>query len=145
MSAVELTDWFPPGAKPVRPGVYETRLLDNDAISGAVIGQGYSYWNGALWCNQSSSAQSAAGVREPGFAYQTKPWRGLAQDPTPPDLLQFARSIEIADPDSDGCVWMRFSAPNATQAAINLGSGIVARAGLSLEQLRKEAVSRALR
>lgn len=70
MSKRKLTPWFTSDVTPARVGVYETKFT---------AWQGYSYWNGCVWSNQSSTKRVCTSWTE--GACQEKQWRGLAQDP----------------------------------------------------------------
>lgn len=77
MSRQELTPVFPAHIKPVRVGVYHTRMGRDD---------GYSLWRGNEWGHQWVRPGDAA-ARPDGNgggtpACQSKEWRGLAADPT---------------------------------------------------------------
>lgn len=71
-----LTPWFPGDVKPVRPGVYITRLWESQ-------GGMFAYWSGKHWGWRQPTAESAAafGVSGHDRAEQSKQWRGLAQQP----------------------------------------------------------------
>lgn len=77
MAAPKLTPWFVNGEKPVRSGVYETKLL---GASGKVIEEGWSFWNGRRWSNQRLNKESAYLADMTGGC-QEKLWRGLAEKP----------------------------------------------------------------
>lgn len=65
----KLTDWFPPGTKPARKGIYEVN--DDGWI-------GYQYWNGQWWCSFECTASDAFRYRKSKSIFQDSKWRGLA-------------------------------------------------------------------
>jgi len=65
--ALTLTPWFPPGIKPVREGVYESRLRGTDIVSRVM-------WARGLW--------RTTGWDQSIYNDQALEWRGLAA-PTP--------------------------------------------------------------
>jgi hypothetical protein len=67
MVPVELTDWFDPSIKPVRPGPYQ-RQIEN----GMVV---YSLWTGQEWGRNGVTANEAANCDGPSLN-QELPWRG---------------------------------------------------------------------
>ncbi len=70
---MKLTEWYPASIKPVREGVYETNMSGR---------QGYSYWTGRQWSNQSKHAVYAERHKTwLSGASQKKNWRGLAEPP----------------------------------------------------------------
>ncbi len=74
MPKQKLTPWFPASVKPVHVGVYE--------ITERLLGTGYCYWNGYEWANMGSSINKAYENRDwLEGAYQSKNWRGLAEQP----------------------------------------------------------------
>lgn len=72
MSAPKLTPWFPASVKPVRAGVYWTRLLGDGSRGG------YSFWNGRYWGNELDTIENA---KRYGGIGLSKEWRGLAERP----------------------------------------------------------------
>lgn len=68
----ELTDWIK--GVPARKGVYQRRLPH---------GNRYAYWDGKRWGGYSNDVETANSVtgREYVSAFQTQPYRGLAQKP----------------------------------------------------------------
>jgi len=66
-----LTDWFPSRIKPVRKGVYETKLDCHPDICG------YALWNGWRWGNTFSLIRYA--YEDPTVGMQDKIWRGLKE------------------------------------------------------------------
>lgn len=68
----KLTPWFPGDVKPVRPGVYERKVV--------VLRRYYSRWTGSRWLTIEDSAQRAAQSNYQSM-YQDLPWRGLAEPP----------------------------------------------------------------
>jgi hypothetical protein len=72
MSAA-LTQWFPADVKPVRDGVYETRLVAEEDV--------YQRWYQGRWCSPSLSKRRAFSTYYPALI-QNLQWRGLASDPS---------------------------------------------------------------
>jgi len=75
---MKLTKWFPAYIKPVRRGVYETRIDSfHNNTPGAV-----SRWNGKRWSHQIGKNANKIYLRDFGeAAAQNKSWRGLAKEP----------------------------------------------------------------
>ena len=144
----QLTDWFPPDVKPVRPGVYRVRLLDGDTPGAGVIYEGFARFNGQHWSSRFDRVDHARIQLCGPEHFQNKPWRGLNFDPAPPQpgaksaLLQFAESISFSGPDDGGRWWMHAGVPGGLRIGVNLGreAGGVARAAPQLEQLRVQAL-----
>jgi hypothetical protein len=77
------TPWFPADAKPVRAGVYDTRIAvdswkrERNALGGALLVRVSSievrlYWNGRVWLASSKSLPYTAGLFR-----QQREWRGV--------------------------------------------------------------------
>jgi hypothetical protein len=71
---MRLTEWFPDGVKPARPGVYETRLKGD-------INQWFQYWNGEYFGFSGGSTLDAYKNRSSKSIFSHIEWRGLAEDP----------------------------------------------------------------
>ena len=72
----QMTPWFPAKIKPVRAGVYETKWFCVDECE-----HGFSYWNGSIWANSSTSPKSAYGHKNwTSGAVQSKKWRGFTEE-----------------------------------------------------------------
>jgi hypothetical protein len=69
-----LTDWFPSTVKPVLKGVYERAVLRKT--------DRYSYWDGSYWGLSEISPEAAYRWRELRSSYQSRKWRGLAENPS---------------------------------------------------------------
>ncbi len=70
----KLTDWFPPGVKPVHPGIYETyHFINNQKY------EGYSKWTGQYWTLRDPEINQVKYFI--GKGHQMKYWRGLAEKP----------------------------------------------------------------
>jgi len=75
----ELTEWFPPGTAPARPGVYETRS-ENPQFR---MYPSFQHWNGKYWgffCRTARSAGSPSNAKMESTRSAPE-WRGLAADP----------------------------------------------------------------
>ncbi|HDR9087327.1 TPA: hypothetical protein QDB10_003242 [Burkholderia vietnamiensis] len=70
-----LTEWFPEGAKPARPGCYQVTDPEGHQFHKASIG--YQYWNGFYWEGLTWQAGRDAGRS----IYQYHAWRGLNKEP----------------------------------------------------------------
>jgi hypothetical protein len=72
---MNLTDWFPASAKPVRKGVYQRMYTYGKAQK-----EQYCYWNGKLWFMGEPRADLAQAyeMSTNGVApNQSIPWRGV--------------------------------------------------------------------
>jgi hypothetical protein len=70
----KLTPWFPADVKPVRVGVYQTKV---DALPGERF---YNYWDGGSWHGGESTpavAYKHCDYQPDGVDY----WRGLSRKP----------------------------------------------------------------
>jgi hypothetical protein len=72
----KLTRWFSRRVKPIRVGVYETKVLPQlDSTPD------FQYWDGRVWgCVSADPEQAYARKRLEGY-FQNVPWRGLAVKP----------------------------------------------------------------
>jgi hypothetical protein len=70
-----LTPWFPPDSKPVRPGIYIATVVREETF--------YRLWDGEAWmCGGDSVREAAREGREGTATYrQNLHWRGLAEQP----------------------------------------------------------------
>lgn len=71
-----LTDWFLPDVKPVRVGVYQTRIVGTD---GFLHEPKYSFWTGERWMDSAVTISHA--VNRHFIGHQHKRWRGLSNKP----------------------------------------------------------------
>jgi len=81
-----LTPWFPANLKPVRVGVYGTRLLKSSTArspNAALDREGYSYWDGHYWGHTHGTVRQAYANRRHKSPYQNKPWQGRLKEPKP--------------------------------------------------------------
>jgi hypothetical protein len=75
---MKLTPWFPPEIKPVRNGIYETRINNCSCNTKGEI----SNWNGQRWSHQVGKMANKSYLTDFGnCAAQDKLWRGLAKEP----------------------------------------------------------------
>jgi len=69
------TPWFDSTILPVYPGVYEISRMH-------LTGPWYRKFENGRWFKGNNTPEKAAKVTE--FWYDSKPWRGLASDPSQP-------------------------------------------------------------
>lgn len=67
-----LTPWYPPHIKPVRVGVYETRVIFMSE------GENYQYWDGTQWGYCAHRPEYCTNFPS---ELQNRCWRGLAHPP----------------------------------------------------------------
>lgn len=77
----QTTDIFPPDILPARSGVYLTRGVNPE--DGVKTPWAYSYFDATdrIWGCAHETIEMAARSPEYEFAWQTKEWRGLAEEP----------------------------------------------------------------
>lgn len=73
----KMTRWFQPHEKPVRVGVYQTRIVRKSAWW---VAEGFSHWNGKEFGMQQSTKELARDFPEYSEAVQDKSWRGFTED-----------------------------------------------------------------
>lgn len=66
---VELTDWFPPEVKPVRPGWYHTGFMNYKPTTRFFEAEWCFFWDGGFWFNN----------RNRKLDIQNRWWRGLTK------------------------------------------------------------------
>lgn len=72
---VELTDWFPPHIKPVRPGWYHTGNWHHCPVWDEIKESRFNwYWDGKSWKESENSFESVCQDR--WWRGLTKPWEG---------------------------------------------------------------------
>lgn len=76
MNKVKLTPWFPTEIPPVRSGVYERSIIEDDGLR---IEGKFQYWNGNCWCSYGSDPDLAFRIdnRTRRSEYQHGQWRGI--------------------------------------------------------------------
>ena len=77
MTNSKMTPWYPASVKPVRKGLYQTRM------PGQTSPDGYQKWGVRFWCAWDNSAKIAeqSSVKS---NFQNPEWRGLAAQGTKP-------------------------------------------------------------
>ena len=75
----KLTDWFPPGVKPVRVGVYQ--VCEHWWLAREWHSHGYQHWDGQRWGIFNPTPDAAAAEADLASEYQINFWRGLAEQP----------------------------------------------------------------
>jgi hypothetical protein len=73
MKNKELTPWFPPHIKPVRPGVY---------IASVAKQEFYRRWTGKYWCYGAYDIALARTLKRKWPDNFPPNWRGLNEDPS---------------------------------------------------------------
>jgi hypothetical protein len=74
---VKLTGIFKKTVKPIRKGIYTTRIVGMDGSKDEWL---YSYWNGKLWSDSRSSVAGASFfIKHFDQGIQDKEWRGIVK------------------------------------------------------------------
>jgi hypothetical protein len=74
---MKLTGIFKNNIKPVRKGVYKTRIVWLDGLKDK---WSYSYWNGDKWSDSRSNVQNASVfIKRFDEGCQEKEWRGIVK------------------------------------------------------------------
>lgn len=68
---MKLTPWYPGDVKPVRKGVYQTKVVD--------LGTGYQFWNGKRWSVWDETENWALYLKKLSSCYQEPKWRGVSK------------------------------------------------------------------
>lgn len=72
-----MTPWYEYDQKPVRVGVYLTRVCSDLAKDRPHPWDGWSYWDGKRWSAAQGTAQGAAYRRYIPSEEQLREWRGM--------------------------------------------------------------------
>lgn len=80
MAKSRATGWIGGNVKPALKGVYQRDY--RKARSDRDVGIAYCHWDGKRWGVYGPTPQSAQQFNNLSSAYQTLPWRGLAEDPS---------------------------------------------------------------
>ena len=71
-----MTPWFEPDQKPVRVGVYQTRLgISHHSYDG------WCYWNGLFWAGAQGTKRAAEHYKFMPSIEQDRQWRGIVKAP----------------------------------------------------------------
>jgi len=76
-SKEQLTGWYPPHIKPVRVGVYETRLPGWNEVWGGSSFKCFKHWDGEFWGYASETIDEAQIYADQQSISQHNYWRGL--------------------------------------------------------------------
>lgn len=69
---MKLTPWFLSHVKPVRVGIYKTRLNHLDS-------EFFSYWNGIKWSIGYPQIETTMMYKRTTGRFQSKEWQGIAK------------------------------------------------------------------